>query len=149
MGFDPATLMAAGAIAGAYGEYQAGEEANAVAKYNQQVKEREAEAVEQQTKIKSMKAARQAKEKYSRLLAQGGMTGAISSEGAILEVLSTQAQESEQESLDIGYEGILKASQLREEGEAIREEGRSKRRASRYQAGATLLTGFGGAYAVA
>lgn len=139
-------LMLAGTAISAYGQYQAGEQAAAVAKYNQQVKEREAQAAEQKTMIAQRKQAQQAARQMSTLRAQMGAAGAVSTTGAPLEILGEQARQSAIENLEIGYEGTQEAERLRAEGKAIREQGRATRRASRIGAGATLLTGFGTAF---
>jgi hypothetical protein len=139
----PVPLLLAGAGLQAYGQYQAGEEANAVAKYNQQVKEREAQAAEQQSLVQSRKQAQAAARQMSELQAGLGASGAVTTAGAPLSIISEQAQQSELENLEIGYEGLQEASKLREEGKMIRREGKTARRAARIQAGASLLTGFG------
>lgn len=127
----------------AFGQYQAGEEASAVAKYNQQVKEREAQAAEQKATIASRKQAQAAARQMSTLRAQMGAAGAVSTAGAPLEIFGEQARQSTLENLEIGAEGTQTAARLRSEGVAIREQGRAQRRASRIGAGASLLTGFG------
>lgn len=136
-------LLAAGTALSAFGQYQAGEEAAATSRYNQQVKEREAEAAEQQTTITQRKQARAASQKMSQLRAQMGAAGAVSTVGAPLSILGEQAQESELGILESGYTGRQEAGRLRQEGVAIRQAGKSQRRAARIGAGATLLTGYG------
>lgn len=139
-------LMIAGTLAGAYGQYQAGEEANAVAKYNQQVKEREAQAAEQRSLIESRKQAQAAARQMSELRTGLGASGVVTTEGSPLEILGEQAKQSELQNLEIGYEGQTSATKLREEGKMIRREGKAARRAARIGAGTTLLTGFGTAF---
>jgi hypothetical protein len=139
-------LLLAGIGLSAYGQYQAGEEANAVAKYNQQVKEREAQAAEQRAMIQSRKQAQESARTMSRLRAGLGASGAVTTAGAPLAILGEQAKQNELQNLEIGYEGAQQAAGLRSEGEMIRREGKTARRASRIQAGSTLLTGFGGAF---
>ncbi len=141
-----AGLLLAGAGLQAYGEYQAGEEANAVAKYNQQVKEREAQAEEQRTVIESRKQAQAASRQMAELRAGLGASGAVTTEGAPLSIISEQARQSELENLEIGYGGTQQATKLRQEGAMIRREGKVQRRAARISAGATLLSGFGKAF---
>jgi hypothetical protein len=142
-----AGLLLAGAGLQAYGQYQAGEEASAVADYNAQVKEREAQAAEQRSMIQSRKQAQAAARKMSELRAGFGTAGAVSTSGAPLQIIGEQAKQSEMENLEIGYEGTTEAKKLRSEGAMIKREGKSARRAGRIGAGATLLTGFGTAYA--
>jgi hypothetical protein len=130
----------------AYGQYQAGREAAAVADYNAKVKEREAQAAEQQALVESRKQAREAARKMSELQAGLGAAGAVTTSGAPLRIMSEQARESELANLEIGYEGGQEAARLRSEGRQIRYEGQAQKRASRLKAGTTLLTGFGSAF---
>lgn len=147
MGAMAVPLLLAGTGISAFGQYQAGEEANAVARYNQQVKERQAQAAEQQSMVNQRKQAQAAARKMSQLRAGLGASGAVTTRGAPLQILSEQARQSELENLEIGYEGLQQAATRRAEGVAIRREGKAARRAGRIGAGATLLTGFGAAYA--
>jgi hypothetical protein len=139
-------LMLAGIGMQAYGQYQAGEEANAVAQYNQQVKQREAEAEEQKAIIQSRKQAQEASRRIAEIRAGFGISGVASTAGTPLAILAEQTRQSELENREIGYEGTQQSTRLRNEGEMIAYEGRSARRASRIGAGATLLTGFGKVY---
>ncbi len=141
-----AGLLLAGAGLQAYGEYQAGQEADAVSKYNQQVKEREAQAEEQRTMIESRKQAQAAARQMAQLRAGLGASGAVTTAGAPLAIVGEQARQSELENLEIGYQGTRQASQLRAEGQMLRREGRVQKRASRIQTGTTLLTGFSTAF---
>jgi hypothetical protein len=147
MGFAAVPLMLAGVGMQAYGQYQAGQEAAATAKYNQQVKEREAQAAEQRAMVESRKQAQAAARKMSEIRAGLGASGAITTAGAPLSIVGEQALQSELENLEIGYEGLQEGTKLRAEGEMIRREGRAARSAARIGAGATLLTGFGTAFA--
>lgn len=143
--FDPVVtpMLIAGAGLSAFGQYQAGEEAAATSKYNQQVKEREAQAAEQRAMVESRRQAQEASRKMSTLRAGLGASGAVTSEGTPLAILGEQARQSELENLMVGYEGQTQAAGLREEGKQIRRAGKAERRASRIGAGASLLTGFG------
>lgn len=147
MGAMAVPLLLAGTGISAFGQYQAGEEANAVAKYNQQVKERQAQAAEQQSMVAQRKQAQAAARKMSELRTGLGASGAVTTTGAPLQIMAEQARQSELANLEIGYEGSQEASKLRTEGKMIRREGKAARRAGRIGAGATLLTGFGAAFA--
>jgi uncharacterized protein HemX len=142
----PAGLALAGAGLSAFGQYQAGQEEAATAKYNQQVKEREAQAEEQRAIIESRRQAQEAARQMATLKTQIGASGAVSSAGAPLEIVREQARQSELEGLTIGYEGTKASERLRQEGRMIARAGRRARSASRIQAGTTLLKGFGGAF---
>lgn len=140
-------LLLLGVGAQAYSQYQAGEEYDAVARYNQQVKEREAQAAEQKAMIESRKQAKEAARKMSQLRAGLGASGAVTTEGAPLKIVGEQARQSELQNLEIGYQGYEEATKLRTEGQMIRYEGKAAKRTSRIKAGTTLLTGFGTAFA--
>lgn len=142
----PAVLMLAGVGLQAWGQKSAGDESAAVAKYNQQVKEREAQAAEQQARIESRKQAQEASRKMSELRAGLGASGAVTTAGTPLEIMAEQSRQSELENREIGYEGLQESSKLRAEGAMIAREGRAARRAGRIGAGATLLTGFGSTF---
>lgn len=139
----PEGLTIGGTLLSAFGKYQAGEEDNAVARYNAKLKEREAKAAEQKALIESRQQAEAAARKMSSLRAAISKSGAVSSTGTALAVLGKQAEESEKENLMIGYEGATESQRLRSEAEGLRYEGKVARRAGRIGAGATLLTGFG------
>lgn len=146
MGVLAIPLLLAGTGLQAYGQYQAGQEAAAVADYNAKVKEREAQAAEQKALIESRKQAQAASRKMSELQAGLGASGAVTTAGAPLRIVSEQARQSELENLEIGYEGGQEAARLRAEGQQIKYEGQTKRRAARIGAGTTLLTGFSSAF---
>lgn len=135
--------MLAGIGMQAWGQKSAGDESAAVAKYNQQVKEREAQAAEQRAKIESRKQALESSRKMSELRAGLGASGAVTTAGAPLEIMAEQSRQSDLENREIGYEGLQESATRRAEGVMIAREGRAARRAGRIGAGATLLTGFG------
>lgn len=139
----PAVLMLAGIGMQAWGQKSAGDESAAVAKYNQQVKEREAQAAEQRAKIESRKQALESSRKMSELRAGLGASGAVTTAGAPLEIMAEQSRQSDLSNREIGYEGLQESATRRAEGVMIAREGRAARRAGRIGAGATLLTGFG------
>lgn len=135
--------LVAGVGLQAFGQYRAGQEADVTSKYNQQVKEREAQAAEQQSMVASRKQAQAAARKMSTLRAQMGVAGAVSDTGAPMEILSEQARQSATENIEIGISGTQEAAKLRSQGQAIRRQGKAAKRAGRLGAGASLLTGFG------
>lgn len=137
-----ATVTGIGLGLNVFGQYQSGKQADAVSKYNQQVKEREAQAAEQRAMVESRKQAQEAARRMSTLKAKIGASGAAGDVGAPLSVLGEQAKQDELENLMIGYNAGQESTRLRQEGKMIRYQGKAKKRASRIEAGSTLLTGF-------
>lgn len=150
MGFDPATasliMMAAGTGLSAYGQYQEGKQADATAKYNQQVKEREAEAEIQRARVESRRQAQEAARTMASLRAGLGSSGVVTTEGTPLQLIGEQTRQSELDNQMIGYNAQTGAQKKREEGKQIRYQGKVAKQASRIGAGATLLTGFSTAF---
>jgi len=130
----------------AFGQLQAGNEADATAKYNAQVKEREAQALEQQKIVESRRQAEAAARQLSTLKLNLGASGQVATAGTPLQIIREQARQSELENLNIGQQGTVGAENLRAQGREIRRQGKVEKQASRIQAGSTLLTGFGGTF---
>jgi len=117
-----------------------------IANYNAAIMEREAKAINQRTIFEQKRQAEEGARKKSALQLWQAGTGARGSE--LLE--EELAAELELENLLIGYEGqILEArakSQAeldRLQGRLYRERGKTMKKASYFQAGSTLLQGFG------
>jgi hypothetical protein len=136
-------LMLIGTGVQAYGQLQAGKEEDSTSRYNQQVKEREAQALEQQKRVESRRQAEEASRRLSTLKLNLGASGQVTSEGTPLQIIREQARQDELENLNIGYEGTTGAENLRAQGREIRRQGKVAKQASRIKAGSTLLTGFG------
>lgn len=136
-------LMVGGIGLSAFGQVQAGRQAEATANYNAQLQERQAQANEQRASIASGRQASEAARKMSSLRASMGAAGVKETSGTPLAILGEQARESSLENLTIGYEGQIGAEQKRQEAAMTRTQGRSRRTAANIGAGSTLLTGFG------
>lgn len=153
-------LMIAGTVMGAAGQLQAGraEEAEAesarnMALYNAQVQEREAQAHRQKAAFEQRRQAGRGERVKSTLQAKLAAAGGLGSPVAA-DLAAEQAAELELENLLIGFEGEVGAQRALSRAELDRLQGRVARRrgkaavtASRFKAGTTLLTGFGGAFA--
>jgi len=148
-----ARLIIAGAGLMAAGQIQAGREAAAegrsaekIDNYNAILQEREARAIMQKAKFESVRQAEAARRKRAELALWRAGTGATGSE--LLE--AEQEAELELENLLIGYEGRLGAARARSQAELDRlsgkfakQRGKAARKASYFQAGSTILQGFG------
>lgn len=149
-----------GFIVQAFGQFQAGRAAEAeakslrnIAEFNAAVQEREAEAARQKGRFEQKRQAERGARVKSALTAKIAREGGIASPVAA-DVAVEQAAELELENLLIGYEAETEAKRAesqaeldRLQGEIVREKGRQLRRAKTIQAGTTLLTGFGTAFA--
>lgn len=149
MGLIAAGLTAGGMIYQGMMASQQAKTAQAVADYNAQLQEQQARQIEARTALAQKRQAKAATRKMGTLVARLGASGGVISEGAPLLIQATQASESEMENLMIGYEGAVKASQARSQGQIDRMQadiyGKSATGAlvgGALGAGSTLLTGF-------
>lgn len=154
---DPVTLLLIGTGAMAAGQIQAGREAAAagrsqqnIANYNAALMEREAKAIEQKAAFESLRQAKEARRIRGRLRTQLAASGVELGEGAPLKLEEEQLAELELGNLLIGYEGRTQAGRRmsqaeidRLSGRLAKQRGKAARKASFLQAGGTLLTGFG------
>ena len=137
---------------GAQAEQDAKAQQN-IARYNAQVMEREAQAIEQQTAFEQERQVKEAARIKSKLrVAQAG-SGAMTGVGTELLIEEEQAAELELDMLLIGYEGKTAAQRARSQatldirqGKLYRQKGEAVRTAGYAKAGSTLLTGFGSKY---
>jgi len=141
--------IAAGQVYSGMAASAEGKGESRLAKYNAQVQEREAQAIEQRGKREGIMQAKEAERRMSTLAARLGTSGVVTTEGSPLAILAEQATESEQDNLMIGYNAQLEASRARAqaradiyEGKLAKQRGRNKATASYIGAGGTLLTGF-------
>lgn len=158
---DPITaavvVAAVGVGVGAAGTLQAGQaaaaqakSAEAMAEFNAEIAEQEAKAIELRTGFEGRRQAEAAERRQSALRAALGASGVIPSAGAALRIQTEQAKESELEQLLIGFEGATMAARSRSQqvldtaqAGIFSQRARAAISASRIQAGATLLQGFG------
>lgn len=148
------TALAVGAMVG--GQVYQGMAASAqgkseqnMANYNALIEQQRADAIEKETAIKQKRQAQAAERKRSKLTARLGASGAVTTTGAPLELMAAQAAESEQEILDIGYEGATAASRARSRarldvmgGKLARKRGRQKATGDYIGAGTSLIKPF-------
>lgn len=163
MGASAGSAAAVGAITvgtgiGAMGMYQQGQvaaqqakSAQNMANYNAQVQEQEARARRQKATFDQTRQAKHGARVKSALTAKLAKAGGLGSPVA-LDLAAEQAEELELENLLIGYEGEVGARRAesqatldRMSGKIARKRGKAAKTASYYQAGGTLLTGFGAA----
>jgi len=148
------TAMAvAGAGLGGYSAYAAGQAASdaadaqsALSKYNAQVNEQTARAIEIKTRYDQLRFEKFAEKTMGTLTAGLSASGVVLSEGAPLSLLIEQASELALESAMIGYEGVVRAGQARSQaglsryqGDVYQARARQEGRAGVINAGASLL----------
>lgn len=156
---DPVTMLIVGAGVKAAGALQKGRAAEAqaesarnIAEYNAAVQEREAQAIRQkgafEQKQQAKRGARIKSALTARIAAAGGLGAPVAADLA-----AEQAAELELENLLIGYEAEVGARRAlsqaeldRLSGRVARQRGKVAKRAARFEAGTTLLTGFGEAF---
>ncbi len=152
-------LAVIGAGVEAAGQIQAGRAAETEAKsaqnlaeFNARVQEREATARRQKAAFEQRRQAKRGERVKSALTASVAAAGGLGSPVAA-DLAAEQAAELELENLLIGFEGEVGARRAESQAEIDRLQGKVARRrgkaavtASRFKAGTTLLTGFGGAF---
>ncbi len=131
-----------GELITAYGQIEAGREAEATAKYNQALQEQQAREIERTTRFRQERQAEAGVRAISKLRAGLGAAGAVTTTGAPLMLEAKQASEFELENLMIGRAGIIGAERARAAGRMERYRGKVAKRAAYIGAGTTLLTGF-------
>jgi hypothetical protein len=151
-----ALLTAGGIGLQAFGAYRQAQYAEAQAKaqagmmrYNQQVAEQNAKAIEAKTTFDQLRELRRGKKRMGRLRARLGASGVLMDEGAPANILAEQAYENALETALVGYEGRVAASRQRAAGTLYGaqagiygQQAKSYRQAGRLGVGTTLLTGF-------
>ena len=146
-----AVMAAAAAYKGMQQNAQAKSAAN-MAEYNADVAKSEAKAIEQKSLKQSQIQAANSARKMATLEAGLGASGAVTTEGAPLAILGTQASEFEKDNLMIGFEGQVAASQKRAQAvgdemqaDIYREKGSQAQTAGFINAGTTVMAGWKGA----
>ncbi len=144
---DPATLLAVAAVVKSSQAQAASLESQQnIAEFNARIARQEASAEEERTAFAQRRQAEQARAVAGSLRAQLGASGAVLGAGAPLALEAKQAEESELESLLIGYEGAIAASRIRSEatnlslqGQLFGRQARQVRQAGAISVGATAL----------
>lgn len=156
MAFVAPILMAASTAVGVASAIQQGRVARAQAKaqsqmeeYNRDAAERDARAAEAKTRFDQIRQQQYGRRVMGRLKAKLGASGALTSEGAPLMLLASQAAELALENALIGVEGRTQAGRYRSQAtlygmqrDIYKMQGRSAQQASYLQAGKSLLSGF-------
>ena len=142
-------LAVGGAIQGGRAASAQAKSQQNMANYNAAVMDREATALRQKSRFDQIRQAEKAERVQGTLrarLAKGGGLGSPVAE----DLEAEQMAELELENLLIGYEGQIGAERARSQaqldriqGDVYSERGKNLKTASYYQAGASLLTGFG------
>ena len=136
-------VAAASTALSVYGQYQAGQAAEATANYNAKLAENEALAKEQQSHVESL----QMQKNKERLLASQragfAKAGAVGTEGTPLLLMAEQAGTMELDILNQQRNRAMQATALRSEADLQRYTGEQAASAATIGAGATLLSGIG------
>jgi hypothetical protein len=140
--------MASGSAVGsglsALGQYDAGQQAVAVGKYNYNVDNAAAGQAIQSSDAQAQIVAQQTAEKMGAAGAAYGAAG-VDMSGSPLAVMSGLAAKGELNRQLTLYQGQVKAVQLRNQGALALEQGKAQNQAADLQAGTTMLTGIGNA----
>lgn len=144
-----AGLQATGQIQQGRAARKAGSDAFKMGLFNQQVQEREAQAIEQKAKFDQLQQEKEARRIRGSLRTQLAASGAELGVGATAALESEQLAKLELENMLIGFEGRKGAARARRQGEMdviagrqAKRRGKAAERASRIKAGTTLLTAF-------
>jgi hypothetical protein len=154
-----AGAAAAGAVIGAIGVIQGGQQAaaqgrsqKAIADQNAEIERRKGVRAKQIAAINRSEHERSASAQLATLFASGGASGVIRSEGSPLAVFTDYARDIELESLritnvgDVDYDAALnQARNFRSQGSLDLLAGKQAQTASFFKAGSTLASGFGSA----
>jgi len=158
MAFVPTLIAAAGTAVSAIGAYGEGQAAKAraehqagMADYNARVNEMNARAAEEKAKFDQIRFRERAGQIMGKTRAKLGASGALMSEGAPLALLGQQASNLALDSSLIGHEGMTRAGRFRSgaaldraQAKMFEDAGRRAERASYWNIGSSLLSGFGG-----
>jgi len=142
-------LGAAGAIYGGVSAYKEGKAEAGMYEHNALLAEAQAKQEEAVTGFKQLRQAEAAERLQGELEVAQGASGGVTTMGSFLMARAEQRVQSELENLGIGYEGSIRAGQLRSQAEMDRmqakmakKRGKSAMIGSFMGGGGTLLTGF-------
>ena len=138
-----AALMIGGTALGAYGQYQAGQSAEAMANYNAKLANNEATAKEQQSHFETLEMSKQRDRLLASQRAYAAKTGAMISEGTPLLLMAEQAGEAELDILNNQRNRMLEAQALKSQATLDRYSGAQASYAGKVGAFSTLLSGVG------
>jgi len=160
MAFVAPILMYAGMAMSAVSMIKQGQQQKANADFQSRMALRDQQVAERQAKAAEMKAAydqqqfqRRAARLQASTRAQLGASGAMMGTGTPLAILGSQAAELALDSSMIGYNAMVGAAAYRDQGSLDRvqskmytQAGKDALNASYWQAGSSLMQGFGSAY---
>jgi hypothetical protein len=129
------------AAIGAAGAIQQSNAANAAAKFNAQMADREAQIRQQNAKVQEERFRREFERLQGRARAQIGMSGVSSTEGSPLDILEMNAMEAELDALTIRHNASLSAESLTLSGALQRMQGRAAKQAGMFNAAGALVGG--------
>lgn len=152
-----AIIAGAGVAVSALGAYGKGQAAKAEAehraamqRYNARVNEMNAKAAIEKAKFDQLQFQKRAQKIQGATRAKLGMSGALMTEGAPIALLGAQAAELALDSSLIGYEGMVQARKFKQgaalnqaQAKLFERQGRAAERASYWNIGSSLLSGFG------
>lgn len=120
-----------------------------VAKYNAQVQENEAKAIEQRTLIESQNQAAEGARRLAKLRSNLMSSGAVATEGSPLALQMEQDKENIKENQMIGYRGVVgmqgaktQANLDRYQAKIYKQKAKNVKTASYVKAGTSMLSGF-------
>ncbi len=129
----------AGGLLGAYGEWQRGDNAMAVAEMNAAKAEQDAKAVREIAADEERKQRTLGRKALGDIRTTYGASGVQTTTGSALDVLEESARNVELDALNIRYQGELQARSLFEDARISRFRGESTRSEARLGAAAQLL----------
>lgn len=135
-------LQIAGTVISVAGHLQSGRAANATAKYNARVAERNAVIARQQAGAAEAAHRRDVSRRMGSIRAGFGASG-VTLEGTPLEVLEDSAAMAELDALNIRYQGELRAIGFKDEAVLARAGGKQALTESRFRAASALFSGAG------
>ena len=141
MGAFMAVLGIGGAGLGAYGQYSAGQQAEAVGKYNAAIERQKAQLVEQASASETTRAHQAARRLKGSQMAAFAASGAELSSGTPLLVMAEQAGAMEMDILEQRRTRAIEAQGLRSQATMMEFEGKQAKRAGTMSAFTTLLGG--------
>ena len=140
-----AAVVVAGGVQ-AYSQYQQGQMAEAVAKYNADVSEMEAQQADMEAREEIARMRARNKELLSERRADIGASGVVGFSGSPLAVLGEEAGRLELQALDTARASELNLRRGYSQGRLSRMEGAAASKGATLQAGATFLSSVGRAY---
>ena len=141
-----ATVALAGAGLSAYSSYQQGQYAEDMGEYNAKVYAAQAESLEKASEHETREERIEKRKLLAKQLVSFAGGGVVPGAGTPLKIMSKTAGDIERDISMTQYGYGLEASQARSKGRYAKSYGKSRKRASLWQAGTTVMTGAARAY---